>query len=73
MSETTTKCLHCGKDTKLAAFACHNCGMPFSVDPDNIFNDKFLDSIPLEDHLKTKPFTQILEEESIEKQTKRTE
>ena len=64
MSENMTNCLHCGKPMKLIAFACPHCGMPMSVEPE--FSDEFLNSIPLEDHLKTRSFDEILREESIE-------
>jgi len=63
MSENMTRCLHCGKPMKLIAFACPHCGMPMSVDPNSVLSDEFLESIPLEDHLKTRPFSEILKEE----------
>jgi len=62
MTENMTKCLHCGSPMKLIAFACPFCGMPVSVDPDESFSDDFLESIPIEDHLKTKPFDDVIKE-----------
>ena len=57
--DNMTNCPHCGKPMKVVAAYCPHCGKKDSIEVDEIFTDEFLNSIPLEDHLKTKPIQEV--------------